>query len=167
MERHRLLIGLTGINVVLVALLLVQSHRVSAAVDSGTIRPARGVGRNDAHDRSHQRPRRVHARAGRRRGHPAVGGVLKASRLPLPAVLLMASLLPTAACSPLLETGGPNAVGVHLARASYDPSGPAAGPDEVGLGDASGVRVSYSRRIAGGRKLWFGPQGRGSMDRRE
>ena len=80
------------------------------------------------------------------------------TRLALPAILSVASLLPTAACSPLLETGGPNAVGVHVARASYDPDAPATGPDEVGLSDASGVRVSYSRRIAGGRRLWLGPE---------
>ena len=80
------------------------------------------------------------------------------TRVALPVVLLLASLLPTAACSPLLETGGPNAVGVHLARASYDPSVPTTGTDEVGLGDAYGVRASYSRRIAGARKLWLGPE---------
>ena len=76
----------------------------------------------------------------------------------LPVVLILASLLPTAACSPLLETGGPNAVGVHLARTSYDPAVPTTGPDEVDLGDAFGVRVSYGRRIVGGRKLWLGPE---------
>jgi hypothetical protein len=53
---------------------------------------------------------------------------------------------------------GPNAVGVHVARAGYDPSAPAAGPDEVGVDDAFGVRFSYGRRIAGGRKLWLGPE---------
>lgn len=84
------------------------------------------------------------------RGMPLTG-----QGLALRAILLLACLLPTAACSPLLETGGPNAVGVHLARASEAPS---TGPDEVGLSDAYGVRVSYSRRIAGGRKLWLGPE---------
>jgi hypothetical protein len=38
MERYRLVIGLTGINVVLGIALLVHSHRVFAAADSGTIR---------------------------------------------------------------------------------------------------------------------------------
>jgi hypothetical protein len=85
-------------------------------------------------------------------------GVLKPSRLALPAALVSAGLLPTAACSPLLETGGPNAVGVHLAGAGSSPAEPAAGPDEIGLGNAYGVRGSYSRRIAGGRKLWLGPE---------
>lgn len=83
---------------------------------------------------------------------------MKGSRLALDRFVLAASLVATAACSPLLETGGPNAVGVHLAGAGSDPSGLAAGPDEVGLGHAFGVRGSYSRRIAGGRKLWLGPE---------
>jgi hypothetical protein len=36
MERHRLVIGLTGVNVVLGIALLVHSHRVFAAADSGS-----------------------------------------------------------------------------------------------------------------------------------
>lgn len=38
MELRRLVVGLTGINVVLVAVLLVQSQGVRAAGDAGTIR---------------------------------------------------------------------------------------------------------------------------------
>lgn len=38
MKSQRLVIGLAGLNVVLVASVLVQSHRVSAAADAGTIR---------------------------------------------------------------------------------------------------------------------------------
>ena len=38
MKPHRLVIGLTGINMVLTAALLVPGHRVSAAADSVTVR---------------------------------------------------------------------------------------------------------------------------------
>jgi hypothetical protein len=71
---------------------------------------------------------------------------------------LLGSLLCYAACAHLHETGGSNAVGVHLSRASYDPVTSTTPSREVGLGDAYGVRASYSRRIAGGLKLWFGPE---------
>jgi hypothetical protein len=38
MESRRLVVGLVGVNLILVAVLLIQNHRVSAAADSGTIR---------------------------------------------------------------------------------------------------------------------------------
>jgi len=60
-------------------------------------------------------------------------------------------------CAPVTATG-PNAVGIHLARASYDPEGPDPEPDEVALSDASGVRVTYGRRFKGSRTLWLGPE---------
>jgi hypothetical protein len=74
------------------------------------------------------------------------------------AAVSFCGLLLTSACSPLLETGGPNAVGVHVARASYDPGAPPSTPDEAQLADAFGARVSYSRRLAGGLKAWVGPE---------
>lgn len=73
-------------------------------------------------------------------------------------VPLLVSLPLTTACSTLPQPAGPNAVGLHVARASYDPVAPSPATGEVGLGDAYGVRVSYSRRIAGTHKLWLGPE---------
>lgn len=59
-------------------------------------------------------------------------------------------------CGPVLATG-PNAVGVHLAGASYPSSLPDPS-DEVDLEYVAGARFSYSRRIKGERKLWLGPE---------
>ena len=73
--------------------------------------------------------------------------------------ILGAALLALPACGPVLATG-PNAIGVHIAGASY-PSSPAASSaeSEVSLGLAEGVRFSYSRRLKGERRLWLGPEG--------
>jgi len=76
---------------------------------------------------------------------------------PVARVLLALGLVTVGGCAPVLTTG-PNAVGVHYARTSYDAQVPASSADDVDLADASGVLVSYGRRCAGGRRLWLGPE---------
>jgi hypothetical protein len=76
-------------------------------------------------------------------------------------ILLTVGLTPTCACTTLMETGGPNAVGVQVAKftkLAEDRSTPEPAPDEVKLGDFFDASVSYSRRFKGDRKLWLGPE---------
>ena len=80
------------------------------------------------------------------------------SNRPLSAVALGAGLLLSTTCGPALRTG-PNAIGVHIAGAGQTQSSGDVDPiSDVGLGSATGIRFSYSRRIKGDRRLWLGPE---------
>lgn len=74
-------------------------------------------------------------------------------------VFVAGTLLCTPGCAPVLQTIGPNAVGVGLGVTSYSSTDPEAlERDEVTLPRTSGVRVSYAHRIKGGSKFWLGPE---------